>query len=90
MDMQALGVTLRTARKQRNLTQADLSDKVGMSRATLSAIENGTINDVGIRKIMALCAVLGLELQAQPLTTRRPTLHTLVDEAQHRKTGRKP
>ena len=41
MDMQALGVTLRTARKQRNLTQADLSDKVGMSRATLSAIENG-------------------------------------------------
>jgi transcriptional regulator with XRE-family HTH domain len=90
MDMQILGRTLRNARKQRNFTQADLSKMVGMSRATLSGIENGTIAEIGIRKIMALCSVLGLELEAQPFAPRRPTLHTLVDEAEQRKTGRTP
>lgn len=90
MEMQALGRTLRTARKQRNLTQTDLSGMIGMSRATLSGIENGTVNEVGIRKILALCSILGLELTLQPAAARRPTLHTLVDEAQHRKTGHTP
>lgn len=90
MEMQSIGRALRTARKQRNLTQADLSRMIGMSRATLSSIENGTVNEVGIRKILALCSILGLELTLQPATARRPTLQTLVDEAQHRKTGRTP
>lgn len=88
MNMETLGETLRDARKQRHFTQADLSAKVGMSRATLSGIENGTISEIGIRKIMALCSVLGLELLAQPLTPRRPTLQTLQTEAEQRKTGR--
>lgn len=86
MDMQSLGKTLRQARKQRELNQTDLCELAGISRATLSGIENGTIPEIGIRKVMALCSVLGLELNAQPLTPRRPTLHTLVDEAEHRKT----
>jgi transcriptional regulator with XRE-family HTH domain len=90
MNMALLGQTLRTARKQRNLTQSDLSERIGMSRATLSGIENGTINEVGIRKIMALCSVLGLELSVQALAARRPTLHTLVDESTSRKTGGSP
>lgn len=87
MDIQTLGVNLREARKQRNLTQAELADMTGMSRATLSGIENGTISEIGIRKIMALCSVLGLELHVQNLSRHRPTLHTLVDEASQRKTG---
>lgn len=87
MDMQLLGQTLRDARKQQSLTQADLGERVGLSRATLSGIENGSITEVGIRKVMALCAVLGLELVAQPVASRRPTLHRLVDEAEQRKTG---
>jgi transcriptional regulator with XRE-family HTH domain len=87
MDMQTLGSNLREARKQRNLTQTELADMTGMSRATLSGIENGTISEIGIRKIMALCSALGLELNVQSLTPRRPTLHALVDEASQRKTG---
>jgi transcriptional regulator with XRE-family HTH domain len=88
--MQTLGASIRAARKQRHLTQADLCVQVGMSRATLSGIENGTINEIGIRKVMALCSVLGLELTTQALATRRPTLHTLVDEATQRRIGGKP
>lgn len=90
MDMPILGRALRVARKQRNLTQTHLCEMVGMSRATLSGIENGTIGEVGIRKVMALCSALGLELSVQTLASRRPTLHTLVDEATQRKTGNTP
>lgn len=88
MEMHNLGASIRAARKQRNLTQTDLSDMLGMSRATLSGIENGTVTEVGIRKVMALCSLLGLELTIQPIAPRRPTLHTLVDEATQRKTRR--
>ncbi len=83
--MQQLGQTIRTHRKSRQMTQAELSGLLGMSRATLSALENGTVREVGIRKVMAICSVLGLELVAQPLRQQRPTLHTLVDEAEQRK-----
>lgn len=89
MEMQNLGANIRAARKQRKLTQTDLSEMVGMSRATLSGIENGTVSEVGIRKVMALCSVLGLELTVQAFAPSRPTLHTLVDEATQRKTGGK-
>jgi HTH-type transcriptional regulator / antitoxin HipB len=50
-----------------------------MSRATISAIENGTIAEIGIRKVMALCEALGLELRVVP-EKRRPTIHELREE----------
>lgn len=89
MDMRELGETLRQARKQRGLSQAELGQMVGMSRATLSGIENGTIAEIGIRKVMALGTALGLQLTLSPITPKRPTLHTLVDEAQQRKAGQR-
>jgi transcriptional regulator with XRE-family HTH domain len=89
MNMQSLGEAIRAARKQRHLTQTDLSQQLGMSRATLSAIENGTVTEVGIRKVIALCSALGLELVVQHMAPRRPTLHTLLDEAEQRKTGQR-
>lgn len=87
MNILELGQAIRTARKQRKMTQTELTVQLGISRATLSALENGTINEVGIRKVMAICSVLGLELNVQPLQSRRPTLHTLAAEAEQRKTG---
>lgn len=85
--MTELGKAVRSARKQAKLTQTDVAEQLGMSRATLSALENGTVSEVGIRKVMAICALLGLELNAQPRQTKRPTLHTLVKEADQRKRG---
>lgn len=87
MTIVELGQAIRHARKQARLTQTELTERLGISRATLSALENGTINEVGIRKVMAICSVLGLEITAQPLQVRRPTLHTLAAEAEQRKTG---
>jgi transcriptional regulator with XRE-family HTH domain len=50
-----------------------------MSRATVSGIENGTVPEIGIRKVLSLCTALGIELVAQE-KTRRPTLQQLLQE----------
>ena len=50
-----------------------------MSRATVSAIENGTVSEFGVRKLMSLCASLGLELNVAP-RGKRPTLLELREE----------
>lgn len=87
MNILEVGQAIRAARKQNKMTQTELTERLGISRATLSALENGTINEVGIRKVMAICSVLGLEITAQPLQAHRPTLHTLAAEAEQRKIG---
>mgnify|MGYP002078375602 CR=1 FL=1 len=88
MDLEELGKALKQARKQKHWTQAELAEQLGMSRATVSAIENATVNEIGIRKVIALCSLLGLELQVQTRQTKRPTLHALVSEADQRKRGK--
>ncbi|HPE60425.1 MAG TPA: helix-turn-helix transcriptional regulator [Thiolinea sp.] len=88
MNMTEMGHTLREARRQKQLTQHELGTMLGMSRATVSGIENGTVTEIGIRKVMALCAALGLELVVSAHVPRRPTLQTLMGEAERRKTGK--
>jgi len=82
MDLSEIGQLMRKARKNRKLSQASLGAQLGMSRATLSGIENGTVPEIGIRKILSICAALGLELLAQD-KTRRPTLQQLMQEQDH-------
>ena len=79
MSFDEIGQTIRNARKSRKLTQSSLGAQLGMSRATISGIENGTVAEIGIRKILSICAALGIELVAQE-KTRRPTLQQLMKE----------
>lgn len=84
MYMDEIGEAVRQARKQRKLSQAQLGQILGMSRATISGIETGKVIEVGIRKVMALCATLGLELS---VVQRRqyPTLQELRREVHEKK-----
>lgn len=77
MNLDDLGLVIQAARKNRKYTQASLAAQVGMSRSSISGIENGSIPEIGIRKIIALCDVLGLELLVQA-KTQRPTLQQLI------------
>jgi HTH-type transcriptional regulator / antitoxin HipB len=77
MDLDEIGLLICQARKRQKLSQASLGQQLGMSRATISGIENGTVPEIGIRKVLAICAALGLELLAQE-RTRRPTLQQLM------------
>lgn len=79
MDFNDIGQIICSARKRKKLTQSSLGAQLGMSRATLSGIENGTVPEIGIRKILTLCAALGIELVAQE-KSRRPTLQQLMKE----------
>ncbi len=82
MDLREIGRLICVARKRKKLSQASLAGQLGMSRATISGIENGTVPEIGVRKILAICAALGLELLAQE-RTKRPTLQQLLQEQRH-------
>jgi transcriptional regulator with XRE-family HTH domain len=86
MTLSEIGLKLRDARKAQALSQSELAASLGMSRATISAIENGTIGEIGVRKLMALATALGLELL---IDTRhgRPTLQQLRQERRATNSG---
>jgi transcriptional regulator with XRE-family HTH domain len=86
MTLPELGQKLREARKARHLSQGELAGTLGMSRATISAIENGTVGEIGIRKLMALATAVGLELRLEARRDR-PTLQELREERRAANTG---
>jgi HTH-type transcriptional regulator/antitoxin HipB len=77
-----IGKLIQKSRKNRKLSQQELASMLGMSRATISGIENNTIHEIGIRKIMALCSALNLELFVKE-KTRRPTLQELLKDQEN-------
>jgi HTH-type transcriptional regulator/antitoxin HipB len=87
MYLDEIGQMIRKTRKSRRLTQENLGDLLRMSRATISGIENGTIPEIGIRKVISLLDALGLEFVLQQ-KTMRPTLQQLIREnEEERKAG---
>jgi len=80
MELISLGRQIAESRKKQNLSQAELSRKAGVSRATLDALENGRAGELGFSKLNKLLAALGLELKLQAAGSERPTLDELLDE----------
>ena len=79
MDMINLGQVILLRRKRLKISQAQLALANGMSRATISALENGRLAELGIRKVLAICATLGLTVELVEVSTR-PTLRDLIKE----------
>lgn len=75
--MENLGELIRLLRKERKMSQQDLAKQYGMSRSTISGIENNTISEIGLRKVEAILNGFGYELTAVPRRSTRPTLDTL-------------
>lgn len=75
--MEQLGELIRTLRKAQKLSQQALAQRYGMSRATISGIENNTISEIGLRKVEAILNGFGYELTAVPVRAQRPTLDAL-------------
>jgi transcriptional regulator with XRE-family HTH domain len=80
LDIISLGGRVAEQRKRLKLSQADLSRKAGISRATLDAVENGRVGELGFSKLTKLLAALGLELMLQTASSQRPTLDELMQE----------
>ncbi|MPQ85938.1 helix-turn-helix domain-containing protein [Pseudomonas sp. MAFF 730085] len=74
--MEDLGLLIKSLRKAAGLSQSQLAQRHGMSRATISGIENNSVPEVGIRKVAAILEGLGYALTAIP-KHRRMTLDEL-------------
>ncbi len=79
MDFLTLGKTIATLRHRQNVSQQVMAEHLGLSRATINALENGRSGDVGIRKIMKIVDYLGYELSLREKSSF-PTLEELRDE----------
>ncbi|MGQ0580147.1 MAG: helix-turn-helix domain-containing protein, partial [Betaproteobacteria bacterium] len=58
-------------RLAKGLTQAELAARAGLSRATVNAIENDTVPDIGARKLAGLLEVLGAQLDVTTIPDKR-------------------
>jgi HTH-type transcriptional regulator / antitoxin HipB len=79
MRLSEIGLQLQQARKTAGLSQTDLAAPLGMSRATVSALERGRCEEIGATKLGALLERVGLELTTAP-RRMRPTLDQLRAE----------
>lgn len=79
MQLADIAPLLRQARQNASLSQAQLASILGMSRATISAIEGGRCEEIGYVKLSALLDMVGLEITVAP-RKGRPTLDELRAE----------
>ena len=74
-----IGQSIRQERIKHRMSQEKLSALLGMSRATISQIENGTVREIGFRKLIRILDVFDLELVVRPAGAP-PTLEELQRE----------
>jgi transcriptional regulator with XRE-family HTH domain len=74
-----MGEQIRQARKSRKVSQEELAKALGMSRTTIGQIENGSIQEIGVKKLIRVLEFLGLEMHVRP-ADRPPTLEEIRKE----------
>ena len=65
MEFYEIGELLKTARKEKKLTQSELSKQVGITRQTLSKLEKGLIDKVSLQLFIKILEVLDKELHIE-------------------------
>ncbi|MEA1956048.1 MAG: helix-turn-helix transcriptional regulator [Campylobacterota bacterium] len=63
MDFEAFEKELATLRKEKKISQKQLSTDLNISRVTISSFENGGSVDIGFKKVLQIVDYLGLEMQ---------------------------
>ena len=64
-----LGQEVAARRRQLGLKQGDVAQRAGISQEMLSRFERGKLAEFGSRKLLAVLAVLGLQLQFEQVGT---------------------
>jgi transcriptional regulator with XRE-family HTH domain len=78
LTLHELGTTIKTLRKEKKWSQDDLEQYSGITKRTISKIENGFIDEVGIKKVENILDLLGYEFALRP-KGRPKTLEELQD-----------
>jgi transcriptional regulator with XRE-family HTH domain len=66
MNLVNIGKTIQSCRLQKGLSQDQLAKLAGLSRVTLNQLENGTLNEIGYNKLLAVLTLLELDLEPKP------------------------
>ena len=64
-----LGEAVAARRKALKLSQSEVANRTGLTRETLVRFERGQLSEFGSRKLLAVLAVLGLEISFTELGT---------------------
>lgn len=81
MNLEELGFKLKELRKEKNLTQEHLEEYSNITKKTISKMENGFADEVGIKKVETILDLLGYEFNIR-LKNRPRTLEELQEELQ--------
>ena len=76
MDYLTIAVQLTELRCARHISQQQLADDIGVSRATINAFEKGKTGDVGFRKVLKIIDYFGYKVDLKPKSSF-PTLDDL-------------
>lgn len=76
-DMEALGLKIREARKQRGLLQSDIAELASVRRQVVGELERGVYKG-SLQRALEILRAMGLRLTIEPV--RFPTLDELSDE----------
>jgi len=79
LNLKDLGQKIKELRKSKNISQAQLEEYSNITKRTISKIENGFIEEVGIKKVETILDLLGYEFNIR-LKDRPKTLEELQDE----------
>ena len=79
MNLKELGKEIKLLRKSKRWSQDDLEQYSGITKRTISKIENGFIDEVGIKKVENILDLLGVEFALRP-KGRPKTLEELQNE----------
>ena len=79
MKLTELGKEIKLLRKEKNWSQDDLEKYSLITKRTISKIENGFIDEVGIKKVETILDLLGVEFSLRP-KGRPKTLEELQNE----------
>lgn len=79
MNLSELGKEIKSLRKNKKWSQDDLEKYSGITKRTISKIENGFIEEVGIKKVETILDLLGMEYSLRP-KGRPKTLEELQNE----------
>lgn len=83
LPLSSIGEQIAVKRRALGLNQTTLAQRARVSRATIDALENGRLGELGLTKVTNILAVLGIELKLQVAGARRPTLEELMNEEGH-------
>jgi transcriptional regulator with XRE-family HTH domain len=80
--IQELGEAVRAARRELRLKQKDVAAQAGITPESLLRFERGQVCEFGSRKLLAVLAVLGIEVAFVKVGT-----YGLLDELRRERTG---